>query len=40
MQAKGVKNDRIDWAWGGFSGLSESDNDQWQYEGIKNQFVN
>ena len=35
MQAKGVKNDRIDWAWGGFSGLSESDNDQWQYEGIK-----
>lgn len=35
MQAKGVKNDRIDWAWGGFNGLSESDNDQWQYEGIK-----
>ena len=31
MQAKGVKNDRIDWAWGGFSGLSESDIDFTSY---------
>ncbi|WP_165003316.1 MULTISPECIES: carbohydrate-binding protein [unclassified Enterococcus] len=35
MQARGVKNGRIDWAWGGFTGLSEIDNDEWQYEGIK-----
>ncbi|MGM9903267.1 hypothetical protein A5844_002271 [Enterococcus sp. 10A9_DIV0425] len=35
MQARGIKDGRIDWAWGSNSGLSESDNDQWQYEGIK-----
>ena len=26
---------KLDWAWGSFNGLSESDSDQWQYEGIK-----
>lgn len=35
MQSRGLKNGKIDWAWGAFAGLSESDNDQWQYEGIK-----
>ncbi len=35
MQSRGIKNGKIDWAWGSFNGLSESDNDQWQYEGIK-----
>ena len=35
MQSRGLKNGRIDWAWGGYNGLSEIDNDQWQYEGIK-----
>lgn len=35
MQAKGIKDGKIDWAWGGFAGLSENDSDQWQYEGIK-----
>ena len=35
MQSRGIKNGKIDWAWGGFGGLSESDSDQWQYEGIK-----
>ncbi|OJG81135.1 hypothetical protein RV14_GL000290 [Enterococcus ratti] len=35
MQSRGLKNGKIDWAWGGYNGLSESDNDQWQYEGIK-----
>lgn len=35
MQATGVVNGRLNWAWGGFNGLNESTNDQWQYEGIK-----
>ncbi len=35
LQARGIRNGRIDWAWGGFNGLSEIDNDEWQYEGIK-----
>ncbi|MGH1892606.1 fibronectin type III domain-containing protein, partial [Enterococcus durans] len=35
MQATGVVNGRINWSWGGFSGLNELTNDQWQYEGIK-----
>ncbi len=35
MQATGVVNGRLNWSWGGFSGLNELTNDQWQYEGIK-----
>ncbi|WP_301356996.1 fibronectin type III domain-containing protein [Enterococcus spodopteracolus] len=35
MQTRGIKNGKLDWAWGSFNGLSESDNDKWQYEGIK-----
>ena len=35
MQAHSVGDDRIDWAWGGYAGLSETQNDGWQYEGIK-----
>nr|WP_277895912.1 carbohydrate-binding protein [Enterococcus lactis] len=35
LQVRGIRNGRIDWAWGGFNGLSEIDNDEWQYEGIK-----
>lgn len=35
MQARGIKNGKLDWVWGSFNGLSESDSDQWQYEGIK-----
>lgn len=35
MQAQSVDSDRINWSWGGFSGLNEKDNDGWQYEGIK-----
>ena len=35
MQATGVVNGRLNWSWGGFNGLNESTNDQWQYEGIK-----
>lgn len=35
MQATGVVNGRLNWSWGGFSGLNELNNDQWQYEGIK-----
>ena len=35
MQATGVVNGRLNWSWGGFNGLNELTNDQWQYEGIK-----
>lgn len=35
MQATGVTEGRIDWAWGSFAGLNERNNDGWQYEGIK-----
>lgn len=35
MQAAGVTDGRIDWAWGSFAGLNERNNDGWQYEGIK-----
>ncbi|MGL4913304.1 MAG: immunoglobulin-like domain-containing protein, partial [Romboutsia sp.] len=31
----GVSNGKVNWSWGGYAGLSERDNDGWQYEGIK-----
>jgi chitinase len=36
----GVSGSTIQWAWGGYSGLSESTNDGWQYEGIKANILN
>ncbi|EOH89547.1 carbohydrate-binding protein [Enterococcus villorum] len=35
MQSKGLKDGKIDWAWGGFPTLNENESDGWQYEGIK-----
>lgn len=35
MQSLGVKNGKINWAWGSFPTLNEENNDHWQYDGIK-----
>uniref|UniRef100_UPI003132CD91 immunoglobulin-like domain-containing protein n=1 Tax=Enterococcus faecium TaxID=1352 RepID=UPI003132CD91 len=35
IQAKNIDNGEINWAWGGYTGLNEKENEGWQYEGIK-----